>query len=217
MWLLNSLFKNKTTISYAITVCDESVELKLLLDHLIGLIDNNDEILIIQDITNEDLEISKIINSYGNKLKHIKAKLNGDFSQFKNNILDIAKCKYVFQIDADEIPNTYLIQNLKTFLLKNNGDCFLIPRINIVDGITTNDLNLWGWKKNELGYINYPDYQMRLFKNQKRKIYWKNKVHEELVGFKNLIPLPIENYKYCLIHRKNIEKQKIQNEFYEKL
>ena len=44
---------------------------------------------------------------------------------------------------------------------------------------------MWGWNANDNGWINFPDYQMRLYKNDK-KIKWTKPVHEQLVGFKQL-------------------------------
>jgi predicted RecA/RadA family phage recombinase len=46
-----------------------------------------------------------------------------------------------------------------------------------------------GWNMNEEGYINFPDYQARIIKNNK-KIFWKNKVHEVLYGNKNFTEVP---------------------------
>ena len=36
-----------------------------------------------------------------------------------------------------------------------------------------------GWNVNDKGWVNWPDYQWRIWKN-KPKIKWKNKVHEVL-------------------------------------
>ena len=43
----------------------------------------------------------------------------------------------------------------------------------------------WQWKVNEQGWVNWPDYQWRIWKNIKR-IKWKNKVHEVLEGHKTI-------------------------------
>lgn len=203
------------SVSYAITVHNETCEIKRLLDTLIPLVDKNDEIIVLQDATEESAEVTDILASYGNKIKKVRANLNGDFATFKNILITASSKKYLFQIDADEYPQKKLIRNLKWFLLKNyQSDCFAVPRINIVDGITDEYLKKWNWKKDERNYINFPDFQQRLFKLNKR-IAWKNKVHEELFGYKKIKPLPTENFDYCLVHPKVLKKQIYQNTFYD--
>ncbi|WP_027383692.1 glycosyltransferase [Epilithonimonas caeni] len=204
-----------TTISYGITVNNEVEEIKNLLDALIPLIDKDDEIIVLQDITDENLEVTKILNSYGEKIKKIKSCLNGDFAAFKNNLIAFAQKDYLFQIDADEIPKESLIKNLKPYLFKKRKkDVFMVPRINIVHNITAKHIEQWNWKVNELGYINYPDYQHRIFKLNKG-ILWKNKVHEKLFNYDKIGGLPSSDYTMCLLHIKEIERQERQNAFYD--
>ena len=69
---------------------------------------------------------------------------------------------------------------------------------------------------NEKNYINYPDYQMRVFKLRKG-IHWVNKVHEVLTGYKKLKLLKADHFDFCLLHHKKIEKQIRQNKFYDAL
>ncbi|WP_333852655.1 hypothetical protein [Epilithonimonas sp.] len=205
-----------STITYGITVNNEAKEIRILLDKLIPLIDQSDEIVVLQDITNESQEVTNVLNSYGNKIKRITSFLDGDFATFKNNLIKKASKKYLFQIDADEYPTTELITNIKWFLLKNyKTDCFLVPRINIVNGITTEDINNWGWEINDKGYVNFPDFQNRIFR-LKRNIRWQNKIHEILVNQKKTKKIKA-NEKFCLIHIKDIDNQKSQNFFYDTL
>ncbi|MNG71167.1 SPBc2 prophage-derived glycosyltransferase SunS [compost metagenome] len=204
------------TITYGITVCNEVNELKKLLTILIPLISKNDEIIILQDVTNENKAVTDLIAQF-KSVRRIEAQLNGDFSAFKNTLIKMARKKYLFQIDADEYPQVGLIKGLKLFLWKNlQSDCFLVPRINIVDGITEQDLENWKWKKNEDGYINFPDFQTRILKLN-GKIQWKNKVHETLINYNKLKAMPTKNYDFCLIHKKEINRQRNQNAFYDKL
>lgn len=211
------MFSFLVSISYGITVNNESQEVKKLLDTLIPLIDNNDEIIVLQDVTNENAEVTESLESYGKEIKRITGKLNGDFATFKNKLIQQATKKYLFQIDADEYPTKELISNLKWFLLKNyKSDCFLIPRINIVNGITDSDIKKWNWNFNEKRYINFPDYQNRIFKLNKN-IRWQNKVHEVLINFRRVKKLPSYNEDYCLVHIKNIDRQRKQNAFYDTL
>lgn len=207
----------KINISYGITVCNEAIELKTLLDTLIPLIDSEDEIIVLQDITNVDEATSGVIASYGGKIIVVKAKLNSDFSTFKNTLISNASGNYLFQIDADEVPKTSLISNIKkTISEQRKADCFLVPRINIVNGLTDAHIDKWKWKVDDNGRVNFPDYQHRLFKLN-GKIRWRYKVHEELFGFRRSYLLPVENDDFCLLHIKTIEKQSKQNQFYDQL
>lgn len=210
-----SIFR-QISITYGITVCNEHTELQLLLDKLLTLIDKNDEIIVIHDITAPNHLVGEVLRKYSLNIKVIETKLNGDFSTFKNNIIHNANCRYIFQIDADELPTEQFIKILKPYLRREKSvDIFYVPRINIVEGITNEYIEKMGWKRNNEGYINFPDYQARILKNNK-KIFWKNKVHEILTGNKNFTEIE-KRYEYSLIHIKNFEKQKLQNKFYETL
>lgn len=63
--------------------------------------------------------------------------------------------------------------------------------------------------------INRPDYQSRLFRRTS-EIEWSGKVHETVVGYNTVSVLPAEE-DYCLYHPKDIARQTLQNDFYEKL
>jgi len=212
--MLFNLFGKSLAISYGITVCNEVIELKNLLTILIPLIDRNDEIIVLQDITHKSLLVSKLLAEYKGKLVVVEALLNNNFAAFKNKFLTTAKGDYLFQIDADEIPKAFLIKNLKKIILTvGDCDCFLVPRINIVNGYTDDQIQKWNWNVNDKNYINFPDHQPRIIK-LKGAIKWRYKVHEELVGYHSIYKLPADIEDFCLIHIKDIEKQERQNEFY---
>ena len=119
-------------------------------------------------------------------------------------------------IDADEIPNSTLIENLPDILIGNESvDVYYVPRINTVEGLTQTHIEKWGWRVNEKGHVNFPDYQMRIYKN-KPEIKWVNKVHEILGGHKTMSYLPMDE-EWCLSHPKSIIKQEKQNEYYNTL
>lgn len=205
------------TISFGITVCNEQEELELLLKNLLTHKRKKDDILVLQDITVAHQGVSDVISLYANQIVHLQAKLDGDFSTFKNNLISHAKGDYLFQIDADELPTGTLMNNIHRYLKRNKqDDCFYVPRLNTVEGISAMQLQKWNWSQNEDGYINYPDYQMRLFKLKDTKIRWVNKVHEVLTGFRQERELPSEDYSFCLMHNKQILKQEQQNRFYAK-
>lgn len=208
--------KRSPSITYGITVHNEATEVETLLQALIGLINKNDEILVLQDITNCSNDVDDVLARYKHKITHIQSKLNGDFSAFKNNLIKEANKKYLFQIDSDEIPDEYLIRNIKPYLKKKKDiDIFLVPRVNIVKNITAGELEKWDWKLNEEGYINFPDYQCRIIK-LKQGVFWENKVHERLTGSSKIDFLP-SSYNFSLIHIKDIVKQREQNIFYNTL
>jgi hypothetical protein len=88
----------------------------------------------------------------------------------------------------------------------------LIPRVNIVNGLTEEDTRRWGWRVNEKGWVMFPDYQTRLYRNTE-EIKWEGKVHERIIGYKTQAPLPDEE-EWCLYHIKEIERQRKQNDYY---
>ncbi|WP_166332583.1 glycosyltransferase [Sphingobacterium chungjuense] len=211
-----SFFTQIPSVTFGVTVCNEEHELERLLSHLCQHIHKNDEIIVLQDVTDPHAGVSTIIEKFKPRVIHIEDKLNHDFSRFKNSLIKHATKDYLFQIDADEIPAITLLKKLHHFLRRHHKfDCFCVPRINIVHGIDETLLKKWNWKQNSEGYVNFPDYQMRLFKTAAKEIVWKNKVHEELHGFKRLMDLPIESYNYCLWHEKTVKKQIHQNDSYE--
>ena len=122
---------------------------------------------------------------------------------------------YIFQIDADELPNEELLEALPNILSDSGSDVILTPRINIVEGITPQHLQMWGWKQNDKGWVQWPDHQWRIFRNTP-DIKWINKLHEVLDGYKTYAYLP-ELEEYSLYHYKHILRQESQNNFYNKL
>ena len=206
-------------ISYGITVCDEAIELNSLLNFLLLHIDDNDEVLVLRDMSKTNDDITQIIIKYHevfkDKMISLDFNLNNDFASFKNKLIENATGDYLFQIDADELPNQFLIENIKPILKINPGvDCLYIPRVNKVNGLTPQHIAKWGWRVDDQERVNFPDPQMRLFKlNQ--GIKWKNKVHEVLDGYKTITTLPYDTEDFCLNHIKSIQKQEKQNNFYE--
>ena len=197
------------SISYAITACNEHVELARLLELLESNIREEDEIVIQLDIDNATKEVRQIANKY------TAHPLNGDFATFKNHLNKFCTKEYIFQIDADEYPHLHLIQSLPQILEYNPIDVILVPRINTVEGLTAQHIGQWGWNVNDKGWVNFPDYQWRIWKNNK-KIKWINKVHERLDGFETYSALP-QAEEYCLYHPKDIKRQEKQNKFYSTL
>ena len=196
------------SISYAITACNEHVELDRLLNQLSSSIRNEDEIIVQMDITATD-EVKAVINKY--KLMSYFHPLNKDFATFKNNLKGLCTKDYIFQIDADEYLSEELLVYLPAILEDNSSvEMFSIPRINTVEGLTEQHIKQWGWRVDERGWVNYPDYQNRILKN-KPEIHWVNKVHEKIIGAMTTTEIPPG---LDLIHPKTIDRQEKQNNYY---
>ena len=203
-------------ISYAIPVCNEWMQLEYLLNYLFKHKREQDEIVIQCDKGNTTPSVYQVLKEYKDRIQVIEFPLNGDFASFKNNLKDNCSGDYIFQIDADEYPEEYLMQTLEWLINNNPGtDVFWVPRINTVKGLTKEHVQKWRWNVDGNGRVNFPDYQCRILKNVKR-IKWKNKVHEVLTGHKTESRLPA-NDEFCIHHPKTIERQEKQNELYETL
>jgi hypothetical protein len=81
--------------------------------------------------------------------------------------------------------------------------------------MTNQHIQQWRWHVNQDGWVNFPDYQWRIYRNTST-IKWINKVHERLDGFKNFSYLP-QDVEFALYHPKTIEKQEKQNNYYNTL
>jgi hypothetical protein len=206
-------------VTYAITVCNEMKELIRLLNFLQPKLKEDDEILIQYDETNvttEVLNYLKIVEKLHPNHKVIGYPLNGNFAEFKNSLKSNSNGIFIFQIDADEIPSEYLIDNIHQILEFNKEvDLFFVPRINTVSGLTQSHIDKWKWSVNDKDWINFPDYQSRIYRRTS-EIEWSGKVHETVVGYNTVSVLPAEE-DYCLYHPKDIERQERQNSLYENM
>ena len=206
-------------ISYGITVHNEAEELRRLLDVLYKNIDDNDEIIVCVD--GEDDAVRFELDVYSKKfyddsrvMKVYQRELKKDFASQKNSVIENSVGDYVFHIDADEYPNEILIKQLKEILTINNVDLVWIPRVNTIDGMKEEHIKRWGWKVTEKGWVNYPDYQARVFRND-NSIRWERPLHEVIRGYKTYSHLP-PHEELSLYHPKTIERQEEQNMFYNK-
>lgn len=200
-------------ISYAIPVCNEHKELYRLLELLIKNKRNEDEIVVQADLGNTTTEVYNVIDQFKDKIRLVEFPLAGNFGAFKNNLKSNCSGEWIFQIDADEYLREDFIQHLHLILQDNPTiDLFLLPRINTVDGLTQQHIDMWRWQVDEKGWINFPDYQTRILQNSP-KINWVNKVHEVLTGHSTYALFPPEEF-YCLIHHKDIQRQEKQNTLY---
>jgi len=201
-------------ISYAITVCNELEEIKRLIPFLLEHKRPEDEIVVLWD-ENGDFKVWEYMISIPEP-RHFRDYFNKNFAEWKNKLSLICEGDYIFQIDADEIPHEYLIESLPEILETNSQvEVYTVPRVNTVDGLTQDHIQKWGWYVNENGWVNFPDYQWRIYKNTSN-IKWKNKVHEVLDGYKTIAQLPAYE-DLSLYHPKTIERQERQNNYYNTL
>lgn len=206
------------SISYAITVCNEFVEIQRLVNFLRENKRQQDEIVILYDQKNGNEEIATWLtkqNKYPN-VQFWRGFFDGHFADWKNKLTEYCKGDYIFQIDADEMPHKNLIEKLPILLEHNSAvELYAIPRVNTVEGLTQEHVQKWGWKVDENNWVNWPDFQTRLFKNSP-EIKWHNKVHEVVKGHKQFAYLPMEE-KWALYHPKDIKRQEKQNSYYDTL
>lgn len=207
------------SISYAITVCNELDEIKTLLPFLYGIKRKQDEIVILQDISKKDPELTTYLEMYtadNSDILLVQQEFKNHFADWKNLLTSYCTKDFIFQIDADEMPHEELIDTLPFLLGMNEDvDVMLVPRVNTVEGLTQDHIAKWKWSVNEKGWVNWPDYQWRIYRNDPN-IKWVNKVHERLDGFKQYATLPMEE-EFALYHPKTIERQEKQNAYYNTL
>ncbi len=141
-------------ISYAITVCNEFVEIQKLVTFLLENKRIEDEIVILFDITNGDEAIEEYLRakSVNSEFNWIKGNFKGHFADWKNYLTTLCSGDYIFQIDADEMPHKECIETLPMLLKLNPDiDVMLIPRVNTVEGLTQDHIAKWKWSVNEKG------------------------------------------------------------------
>ena len=202
-------------ISYAITACNEVDELTRLLNFILKHKKPQDEICVLLDKPKAPSHMLDLLYWYSSRdlIKLKESAFQGHFADWKNELNRMCSGDYIFNIDADEIPNENLITQLSLVLEHNSAvELYVVPRVNTVEGLTPEHIKKWGWNVNEQGWVNWPDFQTRIYKNNS-EIEWKNKVHERLGGHKQFAYLPMEE-EWALYHPKTIDKQEKQNEFY---
>lgn len=204
------------TISYAILACNEYKELVVLLNKLAKHLRPEDEIVVVLDSDSYTSEVKALCSDY-NALLNFHTyyhKLDKDFAKHKNYLNSKCSKDWIFNIDADEYPCDTLLDNLRDILSMNSDtEIIAVPRVNKVNGLTIGHIQKWRWHVDNDERVNWPDYQLRLYKNQP-EIKWEGKVHERPIGWKTGSHLPYETEDYALIHIKDIERQEKQNNLY---
>ena len=203
-------------ISYSILTHNETDSLEKLLRFLVKWKQPQDEIVILDDHSDNE-KTKQILDFYvsTHDIVFEQRNLLGDYSGQKNYLKSMCSGDYSFNLDADEMISRWLMKNIHSILEDNEIDLIYLTRINTVDGLTEQHIRQWGWKVNQDGWVNFPDWQGRVFKNRPN-IKWEKPVHEMITGFQTYSHLPTEK-PFCMLHHKTIDKQEKQNKKYKEI
>jgi hypothetical protein len=204
-------------ISYAITISSEVDEPIDLIYFIYKNKQSQDEICVLLDKPKvHHWTLDQLYRfSSSNWITLKESSFQNNFADWKNELNSLCSGDYIFNIDADEIPSENLINNIHE-LIELNPEVLLyaIPRVNTVEGLTQEHIQKWRWNVDDRGFINYPDYQCRIYKND-HGIYWEGKVHERLNIWDNAVPFPHDTLDWVLYHHKQISRQEKQNQLYD--
>ena len=140
-------------ICYKILTHNETDSLEKLLDFLFENIKEQDHIIVCDDFSEAPTRkiLAKYVIEDAERLKqydYFQRKFEGDFAEHHNFVNGLVREEfdYIFSIDADEIPNKWLIENIHEILESNDVDLIWVPRVNTVEGITEEHIQKWGWR-----------------------------------------------------------------------
>jgi glycosyltransferase involved in cell wall biosynthesis len=201
-------------ISYAILTHNEGEYIAELLTLLTTYKRDVDEIVIVDDHSNDE-KTKFILNDFKDLIKLEYRTFDGDHTQ-KNYLNSLCTGDYILQLDADELVKPEFIEILPQLLEDNNEiDLFIMPRINTVEGLTPEYIAKWRWNVNEKGWVNFPDHQMRLYRNC-NWVEWDGLLHSKIKGHKTFVFLPSDEL-FCILHPKQLDRQVTQNDLYDKI
>ena len=203
-------------ISYQILCKNEDESLTNLLTQLVENKREVDEINVCRDVTGENNKTKQVIKSFLGKVRHYEREIKHTIHEQKNWLATKATGDYLFYLDADELLDPRLIKNVHKLIQSNaKADIFIFPRINTVEGATEEYIKQRNWIVNEYGWINFPDWQDRLFKN-KIGIKYNEIPHGRLqMEGRNYTFLPKDDTFYAIIHKKTFEKQVSDNNWHD--
>ena len=198
-------------ISYLVLTHNEAQALDLI-DYLNRYKSAQDEIIILNDPVTDEYEAE--LKARG--VTVVNHKLNYSYSEHRNFALPYCKGEWIFALDADELPQKYLLTNIRAILEETIADVLWLPRLNIFDGLTQQDAVIYGWNIVN-GLVNWPDYQSRIFRNGVG-IQWEGNLHERLKANPEHTQLMLkEDACFSIVHRKTIEQQRASNQHYNKV
>jgi hypothetical protein len=172
---------------------------------LLKVKDAEDNVIVVVDSLHTTDKVARVIDHF----KDLITVYERPFDTFIKNAqfhIEKATGDYVFSIDADEMPQEALIRNFKKVLTDTGADVVWIPRINIHPGGTQEFFQEYKFHVNENSWINWPDYQGRLFKKNNKITWGYDEIHPKLVGSEKSVQLQA-NPQIALWHIKSIEKQ----------
>lgn len=219
--VLDQLVPNKsekTKIEFCILTCGEPETFRLLEQLTEQINDVGQYISVYVDTTNEKVTDNfwGILMGYSDN-PHVQVyerKFDSNFAEYRNT------CKrgdtdFIVQLDADEEVASVFVESIQSVIDANPDiDLYFLPRENYVEDITEEYVQQMRWRVDSKGRINFPDYQGRVYRNAS-SIKWDGKVHERIEGAKNYARLDLE--QVTLLHNKSFERQKRQNEFYDRI
>ncbi|MDD4247506.1 MAG: FkbM family methyltransferase [Methanosarcina sp.] len=178
---------SKQTLTLGIITFNEGALLERLLNQLASYVN---EIIVVDSYSSDNTR--EIVSRYAHASIYDIVFTN-DYSALRNAVISHSTSEYILMIDSDE-----LLEDPKAFFANDfTAEAYALPRRNFIDG--------------EYSAQSYPDYQMRLFKNN-HKISYTKPVHEELRGFNNIIHL-----NNNIIHDKTREKYLSNDHRYRKI
>lgn len=214
-------------ISFLISSHNEGSILSKVVDQIGSFLQkegNQDEMVILDDFSTDPVTLA-IFDELAAlpRTNVIRHNLEGDFGAHKT--FGSRKCvgDYIVQLDADEYLSDGLAKNIHELIEANpEVDLYRVPRVNLLHGMTMEDARKWGWHVSYLPeFLGIPvinwhngDRQSRIYRNDP-VIHWTKRLHESIVGASTVAELPLE-VDFSIIHDKSIERQRAQNEFYNK-
>lgn len=188
----------------------------ICLSHILEAKQEGDEIILLDDYSTDEDTIA-YLNEISEKVKVLKRHLNGNFAVHKNFLLSQATKDWILLFDADEYMELETLNRIRAIVesCPEDIDGFNVPRLNRIIGLDMSYVAKMHWTCPIIygDYaINYPDYQIRLFRNR-REIKYHNAIHEIPVGYKNAKFLST-NSMLEFIHIKTQERQERQNKLY---
>lgn len=183
------------SLSVVLATYNEEKKLAACLDSVKGIADE----IIVVDGTSSDRTV-EIAKKFGAEVKIVPNLPN--FHINKQKAIDMAKCDWILQMDADETVSPELAKEIKKVLAnqQSNFNGYWMPRKN------------WFLGRFLMKGGQYPDYTIRLYKRGKGRLPQKD-VHEQAevqgeVGYlKNaLLHYPYRNFKHYLQKWKSYNK-----------
>ena len=207
-------------ISFALLCHNETNSLYELLSKLIEPKPYDFEIVVVHDDVGDTSETINVLDEFNGKIMVTSRELNNDYATQKNYMTERCNGDWIINPDSDEMFPDYILENIHLIIEQSDTECIWLPRINIVEGMTAELAPRFGMKFDERGWINFPDPQNRIYKNDYPRIHWDKPVHERVVGYKthSLLPFDIELTEHLAIkHIKTLDRQIEQNQKYGKI